>query len=242
MNRKTFTYQAIILALLLHAVALGVLNFIPYQKAEEKVEFIAVDFTEIEEMQEEKTLEEMLAERIEQNVANLVSDANAEQTDQRRNFISQRQQERIDQMVEAELKKLESETFEGLEEIRGNEEANNQADEVIPDQIQDLDSYDYYGKSYNGSVTGEVDVPGREVRYLHIPGYKCKGGGTVVLNISVDREGVVTEAEIDMTRSSFSGDCIPGEALNGALSSRFFVKSDAPKKSPGTITYRFIPQ
>lgn len=243
MKRKDFTYQAIILALLIHVVILGAMHFVPLSEVPQETTYVAVDMAVFEEMPEERTLEEIIAERIQQDVANLISDANSEQSADRRSFVSQRQQERINQQVEQELRALEQETFDGLAEERAENQTDDPqeaTDTDIPDQP--LDSYDYYGKSYNGNVTAEVDVPGREVRYLHIPGYKCKGGGKVVVTINVDQKGKVTEAEIDAARSSYTGDCIPSEAVNAALKSIFFVQSSAPKRSPGTITFRFIPQ
>jgi outer membrane biosynthesis protein TonB len=85
-------------------------------------------------------------------------------------------------------------------------------------------------------------LPGREARFIHIPGYKCKGGGVVKVIIVVNPTGQVVEANIDPTSSSYSGDCLPTEALSSARKSVFFVKSDAPKRQTGSITFRFIPQ
>ena len=243
MKGTQFTYIAIIVTLLLHVVILAVLNYVPLGNTAPAPEYIAMDMMEVVEEIEERTLEEILAERIEQDIANLVADANAESSSERRNYMSESQRNRISDEVDQELQDLADQTFEAAAERR-SDDPNEDPSESNPDELNtdNLDKYEYYGQSYNGNVTGEVNVPGREVRKLHIPGYKCKGGGVVVIKINVDINGNVTEAEIDPARSSFTGECIPEEAVSSALKSKFFVKSSAPKKSPGTITYRFIPQ
>lgn len=247
MKRKDFKYIAIIAALAIHAIVLAVLNYVPTQRIEQQTEYLSVEMAEFEELPEEKTLEELLASRIREDVANLVSNASAERSNERRSYTSRSQTERAEREVSEELDNFAQEEFERVRQERARREAENPQENTAPhdDQMlsqEELDAYDYHGESYNGKVTGEVDVPGREIRYLHIPGYKCQGGGVVVLNIVVDRAGEVIEAEIDTGRSSFTGDCIPSEATNSALKSKFFRKSDGPKRSVGTITYRFIPQ
>jgi hypothetical protein len=246
-KRADFKYLAIITALALHAIVLAILNYVPMQHVDQELDYMPVDMAEFEELPEEKTLEEILAERIQEDVANLVADANTERSSQRESYSSRRQEQRAEQEVDQELEDFAREEFERVRQERAQREAANPDEDVAPDDDrkltqEELDAYDYHGQSYNGKVTGEVNVPGREVRYLHIPGYKCRGGGVVVLNIIVDRAGDVIEAEIDPARSNYSGDCMPSEALSSAQKSKFFKKSDGPKRSAGTITYRFIPQ
>lgn len=251
MKPRERTYIAIILALAVHAVVLFILNEFPQRHGIAPTFYAEVDLADMPELEEEvsetHTLEELLAERIQQDVANLVADANSERTDRRSNFTSQAARDRIAQSVEGELREFERQAFEAAAERRSNNDADSppvdgetgdgNAAEEAP-----LDNYDYLGKSYNGKVTAEYDVPGREARNLHIPGYKCKGGGVVQVDIVVNPAGEVIEAEINAQASSYRGDCLPQEALNSARKSVFFVKSGAPKRMSGSITYRFIPQ
>lgn len=247
MSRRDYTYISIIAVLAIHAIVLTVLNFVPVQRVERTTEYVPVDMAEFEETPEERTLEEILAERIQEDVANLTANANTKRSNERKSYSSRRQEQRAEKEVNEELKDFADKEFELARQEREQRQATQQSEETPPENKQqltqeELDAYDYHGQSYNGKVTGEVDVPGREIRYLHIPGYKCIGGGVVVLNILVDREGNVVEAVIDPARSSFSGDCIPSEATGSALKSKFFKKSAAPKRTAGTITYRFVPQ
>lgn len=251
MKARERTFIAIILALAVHAVVLLLLHEFPQRHVLEPTFFAEVDLADFPDVTEEEvethTLEELIAERIQQDVANLVADANSERTDQRSNYMSQAARDRIARSVEGELREFERQAFESAAERRSEQESDEQAvDGDLGDgsasDDKPLDKYDYMGKSYNGNVTAEYDVPGREARQLHIPGYKCKGGGLVKVDIVVNPSGQVVEAQINAAASAYSGDCLPEEALNSARKSVFFVKSDAPKRMAGSITFRFIPQ
>lgn len=250
MKRRERTYIAIIAALAIHAIVLLTLHHVPQTQSLPQTfysEVDLVDYPEEEDEEDERTFEELLADRIREDVANLVADANAEKTDVRQSTMSQSARDRMSEAVEGELRELERQTFEQLAERRKNKEAEQQqvdgetGDESTAEEAE-LDKYDYYGKAYNGNVTAEFDLPGREARSIHIPGYKCKGGGVVHVTITVNPAGQVVEAEIDPIKSNYQGDCLPTEALNSAKRSVFFVKSDAPKRQTGSITFRFIPQ
>lgn len=253
MKRRERTYIAIIAALAIHAVVLYVLNEVPHTRYFDVNEFAEVDLADFEDDNAEeevlKTLEELLAERIREDVANLVADANAERSTERQTYVSPQARDKMAQKVEGELREFERQTFEQMAEQRRQREAEQQpvdgddkGDGSSITEQEALDKYDYYGKSYNGNVTAEYDLPGREARLIHIPGYKCKGGGVVKVNVVVNPAGQVVEAEIDPAASSYVGDCLPTEALSSAKRSVFFIKSDAPKRQTGSITFRFIPQ
>lgn len=251
MKARERTYIAIILALAVHAVVLLLLHEFPQRHAIEPTFFAEVDLADFTELEEEEaethTLEELIAQRVQQDVANLVADANSERTDQRSNYMSAAARDRIAQSVEGELREFERQAFETAAERRSEKESqqtpvDGEDGDGSAGDSKPLDKYDYLGKSYNGNVTAEYDVPGREARQLHIPGYKCRGGGVVKVDIVVNPSGQVVEAQINAAASAYSGDCLPEEALNSARKSVFFVKSDAPKRMTGSITFRFIPQ
>lgn len=254
MKRRERTYIAIIAALAIHAVVLYVLDEVPHTRYFNVADFAEVNLSDFEDLTDEqeeipKTLEELLAERIREDVANLVADANAERSTERQTYVSPQARDKMAQKVEGELREFERQTFEQMAEQRRQREAEQQPvdgeDKGEGSSITEqeaLDKYDYYGKSYNGNVTAEYDLPGREARLIHIPGYKCKGGGVVKVNIVVNPAGQVVEAAIDPAASSYVGECLPTEALSSAKRSVFFIKSDAPKRQTGSITFRFIPQ
>lgn len=92
-----------------------------------------------------------------------------------------------------------------------------------------------------GNVTVSYNLPGRTAAYLHIPAYQCEGGGSVVVNITVNRNGRVISASVDRSASS-SDPCLTEMAARAARQSAFNVAPHAPDKQEGTISYLFIPQ
>ncbi len=91
------------------------------------------------------------------------------------------------------------------------------------------------------TVSFSLSNPLRYSADLVIPAYRCRGGGELIVTITVNRNGDVTAAKV--TRASSSVDeCMTSTALEAAHGSRFNVDPKAPDKQQGTITYVFIPQ
>lgn len=243
MGKKERILFAIVITLSLHAIVLTWLFFVPYFDEVKKPEpYIEVDMVEFEEEEAPTyTLEEQLTQRMEEDIANLLADANSAQS-ATRTSISRSAQERIQQQVDQDLRNLESEVQGELDANRQDEELADDVNNDLSQQLDNLKSYDWVEQSYNGQVTAEFDLIGREAKKIHIPGYKCKGGGVVVVNIVVNPAGFVIEAEVNTARTHAPEQCLIDEALASAKKSAFFVKSSAPKKQNGTISYRFIPQ
>lgn len=242
MSKKQIILYAIIITLLAHAIALVYFSFqqIDYGGVEEA--YIEVDFLgEVEEVAEEVSLEDQIADRVNEQIANLMANANSELSEERSSYSLP--SEKMSKDVEDELNRFEQEEFERLRQEREAGEQENDPSQTNnnKEQKEPLENYDYFGKSFNGNVTALADVPGRNPSNIHIPGYLCKGGGKVEALVVVDQAGYVVSASVDETKST-QDDCLLEEAVNSALKSKFAAKSNAPKKSPGKIVYRFIPQ
>jgi len=69
------------------------------------------------------------------------------------------------------------------------------------------------------------------------PIYTCIEGGKVVVNITVDAVGNVTEADFNAKSSGTSNGCLVDNAITYALKAKFNNSSKASQK--GTITYIF---
>lgn len=244
MDKKKYSFIAIIAALSIHAIALLVMNILPAGEAPpEKSPYLEVGMFEIpEEPEIMPTLEEIIAARINEQVANLVADASMERSNDRQSSMSRSERARMESDVESDLRALEQSVKDELEAERNQNPSEEVKKKKTDSKIKDLDQYEYYGKSYNGQVTAEFDLKGREGRFIHIPGYKCKAGGTVKVTIEVSQDGTVVSAVVDEAKSSYTDSCLSDEAVMSALKCRFSAKSSAPKKQVGTITYRFIPQ
>jgi len=102
-------------------------------------------------------------------------------------------------------------------------------------------------RSDDTRVKGRVTVsfslvsPLRTAVDLYIPAYRCLGGGEVAVSIAVNRNGSVTSAAVDRSRSS-SDACLVEMAVTAAYASRFNTDPTAPESQKGTINYIFIAQ
>ena len=90
-----------------------------------------------------------------------------------------------------------------------------------------------------GNVTVSYDLEGRTATYLHVPAYQCREGGTVVVGITVNRNGEVISAAVEQASP---GECIAERAVQAARASSFNADAGAPERQRGTITYVFVAQ
>lgn len=97
------------------------------------------------------------------------------------------------------------------------------------------------GATYSGPSVLAWELAGRKASKLPIPAYRCLGAGEVKVLIVVAPNGSVVNASIDDSCSSKDG-CLRDFAIRAARRSLFSVKSDAPPRQTGSITYQFIAQ
>jgi TonB family protein len=94
------------------------------------------------------------------------------------------------------------------------------------------------------SGTGEAGVSynlaGRGFQKLPPPKYDYQGGGRVVVEISVDRNGNVTQAIPGAKGSTTLDEYLLKVAKEAAMEAKFETKRDAPPIQKGTIAYNFI--
>jgi len=84
------------------------------------------------------------------------------------------------------------------------------------------------------------DLGGRGFQSLPKPNYDYQGEGKVVVEVSVDRSGKVTQAIPGTKGSTTLDEYLLKVAKEAALKARFEAKSDAPAVQKGTITYNFV--
>ena len=103
------------------------------------------------------------------------------------------------------------------------------------------ESDDAKGK-YQGTCTVSYcfEDPIRNHRNLYIPAYTARGGGVVVLDVQLNRDGAVTSVRV----ASSTNTSLNSVAINAARNARtrFNINGDAPSPQKGTITYTFIAQ
>jgi len=93
---------------------------------------------------------------------------------------------------------------------------------------------------YRGPTTVSYDLSGRRHISMPAPIYKCRSGGTIVVDIEVNGNGYVLTAGINKTKSNSDDPCLIESAKNYAERSRFDQSSIA--RQQGSITYIFQAQ
>ena len=132
---------------------------------------------------------------------------------------------------------------EAADRMQANREAYEQGlaeEAAIRRRSGTEEGSEHQDRKVNGRVTVSFSLvdPVRTSRHLHVPAYRCEGGGDVEVEIAVDRSGKVVNARV-----VYGGDaCMRGEALDAAYASTFNIDQSAPARQRGTITYIFIPQ
>lgn len=130
------------------------------------------------------------------------------------------------------------------ERMRANREAYEQGLAEAEAIRRNKERSEHANENSDRKVQGRVTVsfslvdPVRHARHLVVPAYQCEGGGEVVVRITVNRAGEVTNATV----ASGGDDCMRSTALRAARRSLFDINDAAPARHTGTITYLFIPQ
>ncbi len=92
-------------------------------------------------------------------------------------------------------------------------------------------------QSVNKESSMHYSLVNRTHRYLPTPVYLCESGGKIVVNITVNSLGKVTNSSINEV-ASIDNQCLKDHAIEYANNARF--SSDASKKSQlGSITFYF---
>lgn len=97
---------------------------------------------------------------------------------------------------------------------------------------------DNYGDGLTGSSIG-FSLSGRNPLFLQKPEFSVYTEGSIVVEITVDRNGTVIAATPGIKGSTLVDNVLYAAVRKAALESKFNVKSDAPERQIGTITYHF---
>lgn len=161
-----------------------------------------------------------------------------------RNVVSNENAEEVRDRLSEETREIYERSEEVMEEMdRNATEYEQMLATVSLERRAEGENFEYRDSKVEEGVTVSFSLasPLRHAVHLPVPSYKCPGGGTVVVDIVVSRNGDVLSAGIDKSRSS-ADNCMTQAALEMARRSRFNVDSKAPGRHSGTITYVFVPQ
>ena len=180
---------------------------------------------------------EELSQRV-QNVRNVISnDAATEQSSGSESFDEdlERLMEEIEEGMDANRAAYE----EGMNSVRGAGKGGKGGGDDKGDakDVNDQSKGKYQG---NCTVTYSFEQPVRHHRNLYVPAYTAKGGGVVVLEVFLDRNGAVTSARVASSTNTSLNQVAIQAARN--YNTRFNIDSSAPSPHRGTITYTFVAQ
>lgn len=187
------------------------------------IEFFEEEYKPIEEIIEEsKPQQEAINQLNEQTVSNIASNV----ADQMNEEINTEKyiQELMDEM--------------GIEDLDPEHDNSLPDDPMLADDKlkEEEDLKTNFGQT---RITYHVP-PNRKARYIDRPIYRCQGGGTVVVAISVNQQGEVFQATIKS--STTNEECILETAIQSAQNFVFERDNSAEKRVVGTITYMFVAQ
>lgn len=227
--------------LIVHLSILIILLIVQIGATRTKETSFVLDFTRQEELEKQQKEEEQLLEQI-------------EKAEQMRAAI----QEKINRQL-GEIPSIKNITTnrgalkddkggdgrELMKEAAKMEDRLRDKSHIKPDEdysdggAQEEGKNDKPEQAYSGATVLSWQLDGRRAIRLPVPAYKCYGGGTVTVIITVDTAGRVTDAAI---QSGSTDKCLTNAALTAARNSRFNADSKAQAKQIGNIVYEFIPQ
>lgn len=93
-------------------------------------------------------------------------------------------------------------------------------------------------QSVNKNSSMHYSLVNRTHDYLPTPIYLCEEGGKIIINITVNASGLVTDAYVNASTAS-KNDCLKDHALDYAKEARFSTDASKPSQI-GTITFYFV--
>ena len=219
------------------SVLIILLGFSIGRVASKETSFV-LDFTKQEELEKQqkeielkedvnKSIDELLSSTPRSRIRNVAVDAGSKLRDDRFKNPSQ---------VYDEAKELQRK----LDASKRDALAQKAADEAVEAAARNAsDAQEEEAPAYRGPSVISYDLGGRKANYLPVPAYKGYGSGDVLVGITVNQKGRVTDATI--LSSSTSDPSVNDFVLDAAKRSRFAASNDSQPQS-GTILYRFIAQ
>lgn len=198
-----------------------------------------------EEMQEERVEDvkptpsaEELYQRM-QNVRNVVSNEAAQEEDSSGSAAEEQEVENPSEDLSEGVDGTNTSSDDGMSSVKGTGKGGKGGG---TDKGDNEDENKTTKPKYQGTctVSYRFEDPVRNHANLYIPAYTARGGGVVVLDVWLDRNGAVTSARV----ASSTNSSLNQIALNAARNyhTQFNIDGSAPSSHKGTITYTFIAQ
>ncbi|MDT0646922.1 energy transducer TonB [Zunongwangia sp. F260] len=233
-------HKALIITSLLFAILLLALYNFNLSRSNQKTQEFLVDINEYQpEAEPEKEAEEE-PEETEQQQSKQV------QTHRAYNENQEAQEQNFDTQLNEIFERNSAAREESSEEE--SDASNGDFNVSKPERNRPQKRSDGNNSSDNISTqTGGIDnssitysLRGRTAFEIPNPIYTCDVAGKIVVNITVNAEGVVQETSINKASSTSSNACLEENALRYAAGARFSQLAGR-NSQPGTISYQFKP-
>ena len=227
--------------LLLHSFAL--LGFSIVQLKDHAIEKAQQEeYLEIVTPMSETELQAMAEQSMKQQaeggeVTNAVSNALAEMAKPSAAML-----ERYEAKTMEDLKAMEQEEFDRLAQERAERGEEIVVPALTPEKW-DKKLYMEPAKPIKlaGNVTVEHNLADRSAN-IAVPAYKCKSGGTVTIDVEVDRSGRVKKTALNAEASSTTDACMTDLAEQAAANASFSPSTSAADAQSGWIKFVFVAQ
>ena len=237
------TYKALIFTTLLSSVVIF-LGFTIHIK--KKSELVAETFYELDT----ETLEEVKQEELEDILKSLDNLLSTPATNQAYNETKDYENQELDKAFEEQMEAIKNRaTIEDIKsEVQENSSLTASRSKTDNDNssafsnINDIVNKRSENQKKTASIVNKnssisYSLVDRTHTFLPTPVYLCEYGGKVIINITVDYEGNVTDAYVNGASASTNG-CLIDSALEYAKAAKF--NRDATKASQiGSITFYF---
>ena len=154
--------------------------------------------------------------------------------------VAQAEADRKQKEEDDKKKKLDA-LFGGFDDKDGTEDGGDGDDNQSGDKGKvtgDLDASGYKGGGGNGG-NGDYQLGNRRPLNTPKPAYKCEEEGLVIVEVEVNREGIVVRASAGKKGSTNTAECLLSQAKEAALKTKWDEDPDAAEKQVGYIKYRF---
>ena len=151
-------------------------------------------------------------------------------------------QEKADQEVLDELKKLESNEFDNIS--LDNPELLKEEKTTINPQLIDENAPENKAAAFGNNIvaTANYSLTNRTSLHQKIPSYQCKEEGVVRLLIKVNQKGKVVQYEIDEQKTTTKNECLRNAALDYITYWRFNQDFNDNIKKEGWVEFKYLKQ
>jgi hypothetical protein len=236
-------YVALLYTVIVHLVVCTILVFMKVDALKKTGELgIQLEFEEktLEDYMEEEEME-VPAEWLDQVMARTEAASNRAVNVNAENKFSEdiSTNDYVKDLLEQIAEARNQQDREKLEELQAILAA---ADYVPPPTDDATDEESEYTGPTNITYEFTEEPKLRRKVNLTIPVYRCQGSGLVKVEVTVNRDGSVSEAKVLEPIEGNDRVCFSDAALAAALSSKFRIDSHAPEKHRALITYSFVAQ